>query len=89
MGRWIIQTKYIDIEKWIGAHTRKRKKDLGTFVMEQGRRTRITHAWIVNLKNKVNMNSYNSTCPFKERERTNIKGRWLEKEISDFIKYLA
>jgi hypothetical protein len=57
--------------------------------MEQGRRTRITHAGIVNLKNKVNINSYNSTCPCKEKEKTNIKGRWLEKEISDFIKYMT
>jgi hypothetical protein len=46
-------------------------------------------AWIVNLKKKVNINSYNSTCPSKEKERTNIKGRCLVKEISDFIKYMA
>jgi hypothetical protein len=30
-----------------------------------------------------------STCPSKEKERTNIKGRCLEKEISDFIKYMV
>jgi len=89
LGRWIIQTKYIDIEKWIGGHTRKRKKDLGTYEMEQGRKTRITDAWIVNLKKKVNINSYNSICPSKKKERTNIKGRWLEKAINDFIKYMA
>jgi hypothetical protein len=35
------------------------------------------------------MNSYNSTCPCKEKERTNVKGRGLEKEINDFIKYMA
>ncbi len=81
MGRWIIQTKSIDIEKWIVGHTKKRKNDLSTYEIEQ--------AWITNLKKKVNINSYNSTCPSKEKVRTNIKGRCLQKETSDFIKYMV